>query len=66
MSYTQPQLDELEKAIAQGVLRVRYTDKEVIYRSLEEMQRIRLMMRKELGLPQAPTHVVAKFSKGLR
>ncbi|MDZ4678406.1 MAG: hypothetical protein SGI74_12955 [Oligoflexia bacterium] len=50
MSYTSDQLTALELAISQGALRVKYADKEVIYRSLDEMLRIRDLMRKDLGV----------------
>lgn len=36
-TFTWEQLEALEKAIAEGVRRVKYQDKEVEYRSLEEM-----------------------------
>jgi hypothetical protein len=50
MAWTQAQLDALEEAIASGVLTVKYTDKEVTYRSQKEMLTLRDMMRKALGL----------------
>lgn len=50
MSYTVAQLQALEAAIAQGVTKVRYVDKEVTYRSLDEMLRIRDDMKAQLGL----------------
>ena len=50
MAYTQQQVDDLEKAIAQGALRVRYNDKEIIYRSLEEMRAILNEMKNALGI----------------
>ncbi|OFZ54969.1 MAG: hypothetical protein A2428_03085 [Bdellovibrionales bacterium RIFOXYC1_FULL_54_43] len=49
-SFSTEQLEKLEEAIAQGALRVKYADKEVQYRSLDEMFRIREMMRQSLGL----------------
>lgn len=36
-TYTWEQLEALEKSIAEGVKRVKYQDKEVEYRSLDEM-----------------------------
>ena len=41
MAFTQTQLDELDKAIAEGVLTVSYDGRSVTYRSLAEMQTIR-------------------------
>lgn len=40
MAYTQEQIDALKKAIALGATRVRYADRDVEYRSLEEMKEI--------------------------
>lgn len=49
-AFTQAHLDALEKAIAEGVLEVSYDSKVVRYRSLDEMLRIRDLIRKELGI----------------
>lgn len=49
-AWTQTDLSELEKAIASGALTVRYSDKQVTYRSLAEMLQIRNAMRDALGL----------------
>jgi hypothetical protein len=65
MTWTQEQLTALEEAISQGALRVRYSDKEVQYRSLTEMLQLRDMMRQELGLSQPTKRLFAKHSKGL-
>lgn len=66
MAFTQEQLDALEEAIAQGVTTVAYGDKRVEYRSLQDMIRLRDMMRKDLGQVTAGgTTVLPKFSKGL-
>lgn len=66
MAFTQDQLDKLEAAIAQGSLRVKYADKEVTYRSLDEMLKIRNLMRESLGLiDSSGRRVVMGFSKGL-
>ena len=40
----------LEQAIAEGAKRVKYSDKEIEYRSLEEMLKIREIMKKDLGV----------------
>ena len=47
-AFTEENLSLLEQAIVDGVKKVKYTDKEVEYRSLEEMMKIRNLMRKEL------------------
>lgn len=49
-TFTQDQLSALEAAIADGALKVKYSDKEVEYRSLEEMLKIRDVIRNALGL----------------
>ncbi len=49
-SYTQDQLEKLEAAIALGATRVKYADKEVEYRSIDDMIKIREMMRRDLGV----------------
>ncbi len=53
MAYTQTQLDKLEEALAQGVTSVRLNGRQVEYRSLEEMQRLRDNIRAELNISQA-------------
>lgn len=66
MAYQQSDLDALDSAIAQGVLRVRYNDKDVIYRSLQEMLQIRALIQKELAGPNAPTgKKYASFKSGI-
>lgn len=64
MAFTQSQLDALETAIAQGTLRVRFADREVIYRSLDEMKQIRDMMKRELYPTSKNTKAFAVFKKG--
>lgn len=48
MAYTAAQVAALEKAIATGTLQVRYGDRSVTYRSLDEMQRLLTDMRDEV------------------
>lgn len=50
MAIVQQDLDALEEAIVKGVKVVKYVDKEVTYRSLDEMLRVRDIIRKKLGL----------------
>lgn len=67
MAYTQDQYNKLNEAIAQGALVVRYADKTVEYRSLDDMLRIRKLMADELGLNSQGNggRIFAKFNKGL-
>lgn len=72
-SFTVARLEALEAAIADGVLTVKYSDKEITYRSLDEMMKIRELMRKKLGLKKScgdkglfgGKRVTGKHSKGL-
>ena len=65
-TFTPEQLATLESAIAQGALEVWYGDKRVKYRTLTEMNTIRDMMRKALGLSQNKSRAFyPSHSKGL-
>jgi hypothetical protein len=59
------QLSTLERAIAEGALTVRYNDKSITYRSLDEMIRIRDMLRRETGQAVSTSRLKAQFTKGL-
>lgn len=68
MAYTQQQIDTLKAAIAEGALTVRYADKQVTYRSLDEMIRILSIMEREVNTTDVETAsgiVYGSFSKGL-
>ncbi len=66
MKFTKEQYEKLLEAIAQGVLVVKYTDKVVEYRSLDEMLKIKDLMEKDLGLTsKGGVRLLAKHSKGL-
>lgn len=65
-SWTEEDLEKLEKAMAEGALRVKYKDKEVEYRSYNDMNKLRDQMRSALGLKTSRTvRVSAKHDKGL-
>ena len=49
MSFSEEQLTALEGAISQGTLTVEFNGKRVTYRSLDEMLRLRDIIRKSLG-----------------
>lgn len=49
MAWTAEQISKLEEAIATGALTVRYADRLVTYRSLDEMQRLLQDMRDEVN-----------------
>ncbi len=66
MAWTASDLEEIEKAIKTGTLRVKYSDREVQYRSLEEMLKIRDLIAKDVNDSAAvPLRKFAQFSKGL-
>lgn len=64
-AFTQENLDKLEEALVKGIKRVEYLDKEVEYRSVDEMLKIRDLMRRCLGLTLEPCRIFSKTSKGL-
>lgn len=49
MAFTQTDLDNINAAIASGELRVRLQDKEVEYRTLSDMLKVRAVIENELG-----------------
>jgi len=65
MAFSQVQLDALESAIAEGTLTVKYADKLVTYRSLDEMIRIRELIRQSMGGPGFVSRIYPVVSKGL-
>ncbi len=67
MAYTIDQYNVLSAAIAQGATSVKYADKEVTYRSLEDMYRIRRDMEAELFPTPLPrqNRRYAEFATGL-
>ena len=65
-TWTEEDLKILDDAIKKGVKIVKYTDKEVTYRSLDEMLKIRQLICKQLGLTsRSSTRLLAQHSKGL-
>ncbi len=67
-NFTLEGLKRLEEAIARGVLVVQYEDRRTQYRDLDEMLRIRALMRGELGVDAAKPRErrrLARYSKGL-
>ena len=67
MAWTQEQLDSLDAALAEGVLTVKYQDKTVTYRSVDEMLKLRHLMRRALCLDAGDSgRRYAQFNKGMR
>lgn len=71
--FTQERLTALEAAIAEGVLSVKYSDKEIVYRSMDDMLKARDLIRQNLGLKNncgekgmfGGRRIKPKHSKGL-
>lgn len=63
--FTQTQIEELEAAIASGVLTVRHGDRQITYQSLAEMRTALDQMRSELAARGNGTGrgLVAAFSR---
>lgn len=66
MEWTLDDLSNLNDAIKTGARKVKYADKEVEYRDLDEMLRIQKAMKDALGLNSpGRERVFASHSKGL-
>jgi len=63
-SFSQDDLDALERALVKGVRVVKYTDKEITYRSLTDMIALRDLLRRELGCTGQTTRIFAKHCRG--
>lgn len=65
MAYTLEQYNVLCESIAQGILKVEYSDKKVEYRSLAEMNQIKAQMEKQLfQTNSSDRRIFADFNKG--
>lgn len=66
MAWTQSDLDAIDEVIASGEMTVKYRDREVTYRSMDDLLRARKLILAELG--QASTfdrrRRLAKTTKG--
>lgn len=58
-------LDALECALYEGVKKIKYNDKEVEYRSFDDMRKTIDKLKQDLGLIKKTSRCFAKFSKGL-
>ena len=66
-NFTCDDLKAIENALAKGVKTVKYVDKEITYRSVDDMLKIRNLMRQCLGIGNNSrgTRRVAQFNKAL-
>jgi 5-keto 4-deoxyuronate isomerase len=60
MAFTQAQIDALDTAIASGTLRVRHGDKDITYRSVDEMMAARSAMVRALATDSYPTRGIPR------
>lgn len=67
MAWTQVEIDKLKAAIAQGATKVKFADREVTYRSLDEMRETLTMLQGEVsgGERRRPRQIRFVTSKGL-
>jgi hypothetical protein len=66
MAFSQAQLDALEAAIASGTLEVRTGDKSVRYHSLDEMIKLRDVIRNQLNADAQTQTSRASFASFVR
>lgn len=64
MAYTPAQLAAVERAIARGERIVRYSDRTVEYRSVDELMKVRDQIRTELAQAAGPRSRVARLYHG--
>ncbi|RMO08991.1 hypothetical protein ALQ47_00699 [Pseudomonas cichorii] len=64
MAYTQKQLDAVEQAIARGEKIVRYADRTVEYRSVDELIQARDQIRTDLARAAGPRSRVVRIYHG--
>jgi hypothetical protein len=69
--FTEASIIALEQAIAEGVQRVRYQDREVVYRDMKEMREALAMMKQAVRKSKGNgglfggTRITGRHSKGL-
>lgn len=63
--FSQADLDALNDALAKGIKEVRYRDKTLVYRSLDEMLQLRALMRRCLNLDCKTGKKLISTNKGL-
>lgn len=64
MAWTLDDYNALKDAVKTGASKVKYADKEVTYRSQEEMMALLNAMGKDLGLSGKPSMQYPEFNKG--
>jgi hypothetical protein len=65
MAFTQTDIDTLKAAIASGILRVRYSDREVTYQSTADMLQALSLMEQEVNAAAGtPSYGLFNTTKG--
>lgn len=62
--WTKDDLDTIEIAIAGGVLKIEYNDREVTYRSMNDLIKARELIRRSLGLTKRGSRILVENKKG--
>ena len=65
MAYTQTDLDNLDRAIADGNLTVRFGDRTVTRRSVEELMILRQHVERQLNVAGAVTRAYPRFQTAI-
>ena len=63
-TWTAEDLAAIEEAIASGILRVEYNDRDVTYRSVKELKEARVLIRRSLGLTNRGNRILCESKKG--
>lgn len=63
-TWTTEDLAAIEEAIASGILRVEYNDRDVTYRSIGELKEARVLIRRSLGLANRGSRLLCESKKG--
>jgi len=68
MAWTTADLEAIEASIKNGTSRVRYADREITYRDLDELLKLRNLIQAELGVVAngGIGHHYPGFSKGIQ
>lgn len=65
MAFTSDDLVAIEKALKSGTKKVKYADKEVEYQSIDDLLKVRDLIRLELGQTSRLSVVYPILNKGL-
>lgn len=63
MTYTDEQLQALQRALASGELEVRYADRSVTYRSVDELIKAIAIVKSNLATPPSPRYSFTGFNR---